>query len=86
VRAPDLGNAAALYQSICAACHGAAGDGNGPQAAALEPRPTNFRDHARQFERSLTACTTPSPLASEGTSMQAFASLRAEERWALAFL
>lgn len=85
VRAPDLGNAAALYQSICAACHGAAGDGNGPQAAALEPRPTNFRDHARQFERSLYGLYNTITFGVEGTSMQAFGSLRAEERWALAF-
>jgi len=85
VRAPDLGNAAALYQSICAACHGAAGDGNGPQAAALEPRPSNFRDHARQFERSLYGLYNTITFGVEGTSMQAFGSLRAEERWALAF-
>jgi len=85
VRAPDLSNAATLYQSNCAACHGAAGDGNGPQAAALEPRPTNFQDHARQFERSLYGSYNTITLGVEGTSMQAFGSLSAEERWALAF-
>ncbi len=84
-RAPDLGNAVMLYQSNCAACHGAAGDGNGPQAAALEPRPTNFQDHARQFKRSLYGLYNTITLGVEGTSMQAFDSLRAEERWALAF-
>jgi high-affinity iron transporter len=84
-RAPDLGNAAMLYQSSCAACHGAAGDGNGPQAAALEPPPTNFQDHARQFKRSLYGLYNTITLGVEGTSMQAFDSLRAEERWALAF-
>ena len=84
-RAPDLGNAATLYQLNCAACHGAAGDGNGPQAAALEPRPTNFQDPARQFERSLYGLYNTISLGVEGTSMPAFGNLRADERWALAF-
>lgn len=85
VRAPDLSNAATLYQSNCAACHGAAGDGNSPQAAALEPRPTNFQDHARQFERSVYGLYNTISLGVEGTSMPAFGNLRADERWALAF-
>jgi high-affinity iron transporter len=85
VRAPDLSNAATLYQSNCAACHGAAGDGNGPQAGAFEPRPTNFQDHARQFERSVYGLYNTISLGVEGTSMPAFGNLRADERWALAF-
>jgi len=84
-RAPDLSNAATLYQLNCAACHGAAGDGNGPQAAALEPRPTNFQDHARQFERSVYGLYNTISLGVESTSMPAFGNLRADERWALAF-
>ena len=85
VRAPDLNGAASLYQSNCVACHGAAGDGNGPQAAALEPRPTNFQEHARQFQRSVYGLYNTISLGVEGTSMPAFGNLRAEERWALAF-
>ncbi len=85
VRAPDLSNAATLFQSNCAACHGVAGDGKGPKAAALEPRPTNFQDHARQFERSVYGLYNTISLGVEGTSMQAFGNLRADERWALAF-
>jgi len=84
-RAPDLSKAATLYQSNCAACHGATGDGNGPQAAALDPRPTNFQDHARHFGRSVYGLYNTISLGVEGTSMPAFGNLRAEERWALAF-
>lgn len=32
-----------VYQKNCAACHGATGDGNGPAAAHLIPRPRDYR-------------------------------------------
>jgi mono/diheme cytochrome c family protein len=35
-----------VYLERCSACHGDHGDGNGPAAAALEPKPQNFRDAA----------------------------------------
>lgn len=31
-----------IYQMYCANCHGAGGAGNGPTAAGLVPRPTDF--------------------------------------------
>ncbi|HEY3232353.1 MAG TPA: c-type cytochrome, partial [Roseiflexaceae bacterium] len=34
-----------LYQANCAACHGAAGRGDGPLAAGLSPRPADFTQH-----------------------------------------
>jgi mono/diheme cytochrome c family protein len=33
-----------LYGSYCAACHGETGDGSGPAARFLYPKPRNFRD------------------------------------------
>ncbi len=30
------------FRQVCAACHGAAGDGQGPAAASLDPHPANF--------------------------------------------
>jgi mono/diheme cytochrome c family protein len=33
-----------LYRAHCALCHGEAGEGDGPAAAALTPKPTNFRE------------------------------------------
>ncbi len=30
------------YTALCASCHGAEGDGEGPAGAALEPPPTDF--------------------------------------------
>ncbi|MEW5721126.1 MAG: c-type cytochrome, partial [Chloroflexota bacterium] len=33
-----------IYDDRCAACHGAAGKGDGPAAAALNPKPANLAD------------------------------------------
>lgn len=32
------------FIALCAPCHGSAGDGNGPAAAAMDPKPRNFID------------------------------------------
>lgn len=39
-----------LYQSNCASCHGASGEGDGPVSANLDPKPQNLA--ARQQELS----------------------------------
>lgn len=84
-QAPDLGAAAALYSTNCAACHGSNGAGDGPQAAALDPHPTNFHDLERQSARSVYGLYSTITLGVEGTSMVGFAGLSADERWKLAF-
>ncbi|GDX79307.1 hypothetical protein LBMAG42_11180 [Deltaproteobacteria bacterium] len=45
-RAADSFDEAAWYAQTCVACHGAAGKGDGPAAAALTPKPANFTDAA----------------------------------------
>jgi len=40
------GDAAAIYKSRCALCHGETGAGDGAAAAMLKPSPTNFRSAA----------------------------------------
>jgi mono/diheme cytochrome c family protein len=37
-----------LFSTRCAVCHGERGTGDGPGAAALNPRPRNFQDKAWQ--------------------------------------
>jgi mono/diheme cytochrome c family protein len=38
--------APAMFNLVCASCHGTAGDGTGPAGLALDPRPANFTDPA----------------------------------------
>ncbi|HEX8366067.1 MAG TPA: FTR1 family protein [Allosphingosinicella sp.] len=83
--APDLGRAAQLYAENCAACHGPAGAGDGPMARGMEPPPIAFTDRARADERSVFALYQVIEQGLEGTPMQSFAHLPAEDRWALAF-
>ncbi|MBF6558796.1 MAG: c-type cytochrome [Candidatus Binataceae bacterium] len=52
VTADARAQAAEIFTSRCATCHGDQGRGNGPAAANLNPRPVNF--HSRKWQRSVT--------------------------------
>lgn len=82
---PDLQRGPALYAEHCIACHGAAGAGDGPAAAGLEPAPTNFTDIERARQRSLFGLYSTIGAGVEGTAMAAFGHLPEADRWALAF-
>lgn len=75
----------ALYAETCAGCHGAAGQGNGPYAAALTPAPTDFTDRARAAEHSVMGLYETLSSGVEGTAMTSFANLSDIQRWSLAF-
>ncbi|MBT8488732.1 MAG: c-type cytochrome [Gemmatimonadetes bacterium] len=49
--APAGFTAESAFQGICATCHGAAGEGDGPAGAALDPPPANFADPEFWAER-----------------------------------
>ena len=82
---PDLAKGAALYQQVCASCHGATGGGDGPAAKGLDPEPIAFADAERANARSLMALYQVTSQGVEGTSMASFAALPEEDRWALAY-
>jgi mono/diheme cytochrome c family protein len=52
---PYLGNAEQisegelLYQASCSSCHGVAGEGDGPAAGGLEPKPKNLTETTRSL-------------------------------------
>ena len=82
---PSLPRGREVYQATCASCHGASGRGDGPQAAALTPRPANLADpdslrgsSPLDFYRRITVGTA-------GTAMPPYEhALSAEDRWAVA--
>lgn len=82
---PDLARGAQIYAAQCAACHGANGDGNGPDATGMDPPPIAFTDEARASERSLFALYQVIEQGLEDTAMTSFAHLPVEDRWAVAF-
>jgi hypothetical protein len=82
---PDLARGAALYARDCASCHGAAGAADTAMARTLDPPPIAFTDRARARERSVFALYQVIGQGLEGTAMQSYAHLSAQDRWALAF-
>ena len=81
---PDFVRGAALFGSTCAACHGATGDGRGPNAAKLSTPPIAFTDADRARQRSVFALYQVITQGIDGTAMQRFADLPNQDRWALA--
>lgn len=45
----DLSRGQAVYQLRCVQCHGVSGDGNGPSAAQMYPRPRDYRKGIFKF-------------------------------------
>lgn len=80
---------ARLYDRLCASCHGANGDGNGPSARFLYPKPRNFR--REQFRMVSTTNLVPSDddllrtldRGMPGSSMLSFGHLSLDDRKAL---
>lgn len=78
---PPTATAADLYARHCGACHGAEGDGYGPAARHLFPRPTSLRTGRSVLVSTLNAAPTLEDLEDvlrrgmPGTSMLPFESL-----------
>ena len=70
------------FQAQCIACHGAAGQGNGPAAAGLNPKPRNFTsaDNWKQGRKPSQIFYT---LSHGLGGMPSFASSPSDDRWAL---
>ena len=81
---PSFARGETLFQTTCAACHGATGDGHGPNAAKLSTPPIAFTDLTRARQRSIFALYQVIGQGIDGTAMQSFADLPSDERWALA--
>lgn len=82
---PDLQRGQALYQSYCAACHGANAQGDGLAAKGLDPEPTNFHEFERYEARSIFGLFNTITLGVEETAMTSFSYLDEQSRWDMAF-
>lgn len=83
---PNLAEGAQLYQTHCASCHGVTGNADGPAAKGLEPPVIAFTDAERADQRSPLSLYQTATQGVADTSMLPYAdSLRASERWALAY-
>jgi len=82
---PSVNMGKQLYAENCASCHGINGNGQGPEAATLNPPPINFQDMQRQQERSVWGLYSAISQGVEGTAMTAYDNFSKEQRWALAF-
>ncbi|MBC7660088.1 MAG: cytochrome c/FTR1 family iron permease [Chitinophagaceae bacterium] len=84
-RWPDLVNAAKLFSSHCASCHGTLGAGDGVAGAALTPKPANFLNHEKMDGASPSGEFNTIRLGVPGTAMAGFSNLSDVETWSLAF-
>ena len=73
--AQDVAAGKALYAANCTACHGFAGDGKGPAAVALKPKPTDFTQATYWAARTDAQVTAAIKSGRPGTAMTAFAQL-----------
>ena len=79
-----------LYLQACAACHGEKGDGQGPLAAGLNPKPRNFTIGKYKF-RSTSSSSIPTDAdffrtitrGIPGTAMPSFSMFSYEDRFAI---
>jgi len=75
----------ASYAANCLVCHGAAGDGNGPAGAALNPKPRNFIKDAYKKGDKVEQVFESISKGLDGTGMVGFSHLPEEDRWGLSY-
>lgn len=88
-KAGDPGAGKAVYERKCALCHGEKGDGKGPGAERLVPRPRDFTSGLFKIRTTSTNAPTDQDLfdvithGMPGTSMPGWAMLPEKDRWDL---
>ncbi len=74
----------AEFAKYCATCHGPKGEGDGPAARALNPKPRNFATEPLKNPGVAGVHETVSN-GVKGTAMMAFKHLPDDDRWALSY-
>ncbi|MGE5177342.1 MAG: c-type cytochrome [Hyphomicrobiales bacterium] len=73
-----------LFSVNCASCHGTDGKGDGPAAAALNPKPRDFTSGYWKYGGGVARIVRTITEGSPGTAMAAFPSIPPEDRFAIA--
>jgi cytochrome c oxidase cbb3-type subunit III len=68
----DIAKGGAFYMSNCATCHGTTGDGRGPRAYFINPKPRNFLHPASRQEFNRVAIFNAVSAGKQGTEMPAW--------------
>jgi len=79
-----LAQGKAAFMINCASCHGNTGHGDGPAAAALNPKPRDFTSGYWRYGGGEARVTRTITEGSPGTGMASFIALPLEDRMALA--
>ena len=74
----------AVFQTNCTSCHGMSGQGDGPAAAALNPKPRNFHQGYWHYGGGLARVVKTITEGSPGTAMPSFVGLPLGDRVAAA--
>ena len=88
-QAGDAGAGKAVYERRCAGCHGDKGDGKGPAAELLSPRPRDFTTGIYKIRTTANKVPSDQDLfrtiteGMPGTSMPSWAVLPERDRWNL---
>jgi len=84
---PDLiGAGRKAYAQACAACHGANGEGNGPVAFAIVPKPRNFRKDPFKAGDSVEQIFATITSGLKDTKMVGYPQISEQDRWGLAYV
>ncbi len=73
------------FAKYCAACHGPKGEGDGPAARALKPKPRNLVTEPLKSGATVAGVHGTLETGVQGTAMASFKHLPDEDRWALSY-
>jgi mono/diheme cytochrome c family protein len=73
------------FSKFCASCHGPKGEGDGPAAKALNPKPKNLATDALAHGATAQGVFDTLSTGVKGTAMVPFKHLSEEDRWAVAY-
>lgn len=82
---PSLVNGKKIFEENCVSCHGENGDGNGPAAVMLNPKPANFLDDTLMSSISSFQIYNTIRLGINGTAMKPLDELNDKQVWDAAF-